>query len=855
MSSPATRYQGSARIPRMTHALYNAVARRLYALVLVAATVVYVAVWSYISIARFYSLHAYVFDAGLFMQALYDVYTVHWTAYSLFQGVTYSGLEFVLAPLALPQSYPVLFISQSVAIGLGGPLVYLIAGRCGIGRATSLLLAISYLLFFPLAGANFFDLHVATFFPLFILLGYYLYLRGNLKLSLISFILAAIADYPLSLVVALFTACVLLDTLRVHSWNPSRLLGSHEGKVFVPALGFSVAWFLTRYLFLFATIGRTVPNTIHVVGYHATGATVLDILITLVLMLGPFLFLPLLSLRTLPAFIGYVGIAMFSTLPGYSYPYGFTSFYLYLWTPFVFIGVSDVLASGGYVRSVSRALRYVAGSRIWRHSGSKGVTEPQSGGTYSASRGLRKQSVDRFVPVGLSMILILALFFEPFGPFNGTVDGTGFRLQARTAVNVTAFEDVERLMATIPSDDPYVVIQNGLPEFFPRDFSGLGYDPLKQPGILLVPGVGGGLRWNLTYQTDSGAWEPVRIDYVVADPYQSTYNEVDPSPYNLSMSSLVRELYNSGHYGLRSEIDGMFVLQANYTGPLVTFSAFDQGFVANSLVSEYHDGITVQVDNISTGPHQYRTLWKTPPVALSPGLYEVNVTTRYLAPYSNNSTVQIILSLSGSTILNATTYTIRPDNLGIPDNWTVLHYFVDVRSFWSAATVFCQIAPNQVWKGALDVSDVHIAQVGPPTQVSQWIFEAPSLTSGYVSGSVVAVENTSTGAGEYVVIWKTPSIVLSPGMYEANVTARYLAPYSNNSTVQIILSLSGSTTLNATTYTIHPDGLGTPGVWTSIYEEVPATAGASDFVIFAQLPPSDAWPGTLEFESVSVTSI
>ena len=65
------------------------------------ATIVYIFIWSTISLDRFYSLHAYVYDAGLFMQEWYDVIGAHWTVTSFFLSFTLRGLKFILFPFTI----------------------------------------------------------------------------------------------------------------------------------------------------------------------------------------------------------------------------------------------------------------------------------------------------------------------------------------------------------------------------------------------------------------------------------------------------------------------------------------------------------------------------------------------------------------------------------------------------------------------------------------------------------------------------------------------------------------------------------------------------------------------------------
>ena len=172
-----------------------------YYVVVLLATCIYAVVWSKISLDRFYSLNAYVYDAGLFMQDWHDVITVHWTLSSFFLSFTFRGLKFIFFPIIIPRSFALLFIFQTIFIAISAPLIYLVAVKNGLKKDIGCVLAISYLIFFPLAGTNFFDLHNIAFFPTLFLFGYYFASNGNMKLSIIFFILASLVKYPLSLLV------------------------------------------------------------------------------------------------------------------------------------------------------------------------------------------------------------------------------------------------------------------------------------------------------------------------------------------------------------------------------------------------------------------------------------------------------------------------------------------------------------------------------------------------------------------------------------------------------------------------------------------------------------------------------
>jgi uncharacterized membrane protein len=155
------------------------ISSRLPSIILFLSFIGYVSYWSYITILRYYALNAYVFDLGIFMQngwvVLHQVHTVS----AFLAYLAYDGIVYVFSPLTLLDSYPALLILQSVVIALAMFPLYGIAKHFLKGDVPALLFAISYLIYFPLAGMNWYDAHNAAFFPTLFISAYYFYLKGR----------------------------------------------------------------------------------------------------------------------------------------------------------------------------------------------------------------------------------------------------------------------------------------------------------------------------------------------------------------------------------------------------------------------------------------------------------------------------------------------------------------------------------------------------------------------------------------------------------------------------------------------------------------------------------------------------
>ena len=323
-------------------------------LILFLSVLIYIITWSTITIERYYSLNADVYDAGLFMQELYDVMYVHWTLNSFFLSFTLRGLKFILFPITIFKSFPLLFIFQTVWIAAGAPILYFIALLKKLGKTDSILLSISYLLFFPIAGANFFDIHNITFFPTLFLAAYYTMIRGNKYISIVLFFLASIVKYPLSLLITIFSLSLIIEYYLEQKIEKRNQNNKSTVKFYVIILIISLSIFVLRYIYFLLVVHLIVPGDSHITGFFGPKLTTSDEIITVLLLFGPVLFLPFLSLKTLPFSAGYIFLIMYTGFWGYAYPYGITTLYIYQLEPFLILGVIEVLSGNSLLKYIHR---------------------------------------------------------------------------------------------------------------------------------------------------------------------------------------------------------------------------------------------------------------------------------------------------------------------------------------------------------------------------------------------------------------------------------------------------------------------------------------------------------------------
>ena len=199
----------------------NKLLKNKTSLSLIIAVIVYSMIWSAISLLRYYTFHASVFDLGLTSSLLYRAFSGH-----IIYGVTSRPIDankmiyFIIAPFYDIYPHPsVLLVFQSVFISIGAIPLYKIGQKLLKNDRIALILSLSYLLYYPLSGVNWFDFHFMALFPTLFLMSIYLWLYNKNKYSLVFVFLAAISDYLVPFIL-LFYFIFLISRGKKFSYKP-----------------------------------------------------------------------------------------------------------------------------------------------------------------------------------------------------------------------------------------------------------------------------------------------------------------------------------------------------------------------------------------------------------------------------------------------------------------------------------------------------------------------------------------------------------------------------------------------------------------------------------------------------------
>lgn len=637
-------------------------------LILLVAVVGYTAYWARLTTARYFALRADVFDLGVYFQSSWQVLHGPFTAITVWQTFATEGITYLVFPLVLPGSYPFLLAAQSFMLGACAFPIYGIASRLLRDRTAALTVSLGYLVFFPVGGLNWFDVHTEAFFlPLF-LVGYYAHLAGHPRVAYVLLGLSGLTRFPFAVYPALFGAVRLAE--RQWRWLPlgpdpsPRYPARYDAYLLVASiavLAVSALYFLVDQ--------NSVSRFLHAAGPPSPPN--LDARIIALILLGiPFLALPALSPRWGVFLLPAAALILATPASYYGFPFLFYTQYTATVIPFLYLGFLDAITrvfptpTGPATATASRAVTFL--------------------------RRRRRQSV--FISVAITVVLALA--FQPWGPWNTQVSD-GYNLPYYTGQNQTLFDTLTHELSLIPADAGNVLVQDDMPQAFPR--------PLGNNGTILIPGET--MAYNFTYYYHN-AWAPAHIDYVLLDPYSDTFLHQGPYPYNISMASAARLLYNSGNFGLLAEANGILLFARGYTGELRYYVPQNLSLPASELSHTGAGSTTAQGTIVASNVTNGTTVWFGPYLFLQPGHYNITYQLQTSnASAANHLQLDLLVGPSDATLASNT---LTGAAFPTTNAWTNVTESVYLDSVYPWVNL---PANGVVWAGSLTLAHIWIREV------------------------------------------------------------------------------------------------------------------------------------------------
>lgn len=554
-----------------------------YYYVVIGLTIIYIIFWSHLTLDRLYSFRASVFDLGVFAQSLRLILQGNFTYILLMLGE--APFRILISPIEIVPNLSGLLVFQTIFLAIPTIPLYATGKKLMNNKLASFLLSSSYLIFFPLAGINWFDVHGQSFFIFLFVMAFYLYISKKYYLSAVFFILSGTVRFPYMVFPFLFAFWTLLENYFEGRKSHERLVLSRSQFLLVIILISLVILVLQYYASIFSHIRPTnFAGLIHVSG-GSVFSNIDSKIVTVLIFLSPFLFLPVHKSKWAIMLLPYFFLVFYTNAPSYLFPAVVISQYSSMVIPFLYLGLFEVLGKReNYSTSANRE------KNIFNQ--------------------IRSNSVLKSALTILLIILVLAAVFQPYSPISSYSE-PNYITNREINEKPSSFAVFESIVSLIPSNDPYVLMQNDMPEVLLHDPS------ILNPYIDSVFGF----PYNLTFHLLNGTWTD-RIDYVIADSNSNTFYQSGRLPLNnQSMYDVLHRLYATGNYGIMAEDDGFVLLEHNYTGPIIYYQPTTEQFSPTDLAVL---NISYRNGNIITGtnPNGHR-IWYGPYTYLPPGQYQV----------------------------------------------------------------------------------------------------------------------------------------------------------------------------------------------------------------------------------------
>ena len=477
--------------------------------IVAAAATVYGLVWSLISITKLNTYHATVFDLGVSSYLMWSVFHGH------FALVPEKAIYLLIAPFYyLYPAQAALLVLQSFWIGLGSVPVYLMAKRI-IGQKGAVIASLGYLLYFPLAGIDWFDFHFMALFPTLFFTALYFRMAGKRIPSALFFVLSCTTDALAPVIVATAGCILTIDDHRIeHGKSPmfprdnERISMRYDAAVAIfPVL------FLSGIVALFGagTLLKYIPFQLSL--SSAVSAFSFDLLWKLLFLLIPVLPLSLFA-RKNPIFlllsVPYDIFALFSTDINNFTPYYYQ--YAALYAPGL---VLAALLSLGKMKDLQI---------FFSHSRKKFIVKPAT--------------------LFITFIVVSGAFLLPYSPANAYMPAPpgGNYLFLHNVLPNSVDEELTKMIALIPPNAS-VLMQNNMPQ-------------LTQRANFTIPGV---------YK---GGYLP---GYIVTDPHSRFFYVNINGSTKGDMLYWVNRLFATGQYGVMAEAGNCIMLAKGYSGPMKYF--------------------------------------------------------------------------------------------------------------------------------------------------------------------------------------------------------------------------------------------------------------------------------------------
>lgn len=638
--------------------------------IIAVALIFYNFFWDLMDAYRILSLTlATVYDMGAFYFWIWQVF--HQMSIGVFiADMADYPITFLLSPLSLLSSPFYLVYLQTFWISVTAVPLYFIAYNKLGSRSISIMFSISFLLFFGIAGLNWFDIHRQSLFPLLFVSGYALYISGKYKASLIVLVISGLVHFPYMIFPILFFISEIIEGIFKESstkLNKTLFFG-----LILTTVLLAVSYALVEYETGISGVTLNRILSIQPTGILQRLTTSIDYkFFTVLLILSPFLMLPLLSKKWLFFIFPFVILIFISGSQTYIFPSVFELQYLAMVVPFIYLGTIDVLSNASHNVFIANK-------------------EVKSALKFKINKKMVMQL--KITITILILIVLLGTVYEPYGPLN-SYSQTNFQLNEISNYNISLYNDYMEMVRLIPPNDPYVLYQNNMPQVVFQDPMAFYSLHFGEPN-------------NYTYYID-GRWT-TNIDYVIADPYSGYFTYEGTGSNTISLYYVVDYFLSTGNYGILGECDGIILLKKGYEGPPIIYVPENYYFSAEKLFTlstSYRNEDTITGSDIING----ETLWYGPYTVLQPGTYKVTLELRTSDVSNQNSFVfrYSYFNPAGSMI-NVELTKVTGSQFPTAATWTNISFLIKASNLYDQVEFAGQ---NFYWTGNFAIRGITLEQI------------------------------------------------------------------------------------------------------------------------------------------------
>jgi uncharacterized membrane protein len=618
---------------------------------------------------------ASVYDLGDFYNRIWGSWH-YLNIHNIIYNITETPIIYLLEPLYFAKNIFLLVYLQTFWISISALPLYFIARKELNSHIAAAFLSISFLIYFGIAGVNWYDVHFESLFMPLFLFGYAFFLFDKRMLSFVFFFLSGSVHFLFMIFPLGFYAITF-----VNSWSVERKIIRLNKWMMVATIIFA-AFFVISFIYRLNLSGLSeTAGTAHVSSFSFSSTFVNDFnskIETFLILFAPFLMIPIFSkkwsLFTLPFLI----LLFFSGSPIFLYPYMLTLPPQDFIVPFLFLGLIDVISS-------------------------LNITSEKKNNTMKIIRSSSDATKSRFkIVVSIFIIFIIfAMIYEPYGPMN-KYSAVDFQLSKEIDYNITLYNGYNDLVSLLPTDNPLVLYQDNMPGV-------LVHDP-----IALTPHLFGYSN-NFTYKIggfyDNPLWTK-DIQYILADPYSQYFLYVGSGNYSLSMYQTLFHFISSKDYGIEGEFDGLILLKANYTGNPVVYAPMEESFnttrlyVTNWTQINNATGV-IKGSNLTSG----YTLWYGPYTFLQPGKYNLRLEVKVSNISASNRFVlrfSYMLPPKLGIPIDVNLINITGNDLTVANQWTNISLNITAPNFLEyvefAGSVFN-------WNGTFAIKEIRVNQI------------------------------------------------------------------------------------------------------------------------------------------------